>query len=139
MASISNDPNGRKRLHFFDPDGKRRVVRLGKMSKRNAESIKTHVEHLLSARISKQPLDGETARWVVRIDDVLSVKLARVGLIQAPDSSLLAEYIDGYVKRRTDLKPRTVKKFRATRDYLVDFLSADRQLRDVTPTHGASS
>jgi hypothetical protein len=30
MASIANDPNGRKRILFIDGNGKRRLLRLGK-------------------------------------------------------------------------------------------------------------
>jgi len=45
MASITNDPNGRRRLQFTDANGRRQTVRLGKMPKRTAESVKVYVEH----------------------------------------------------------------------------------------------
>jgi len=62
MASIANDPNGRRRLQFTDANGRRQTIRLGKMPKRTAESVKVYIEHLLTALLSKQPIDGETAR-----------------------------------------------------------------------------
>ena len=40
MASIVRDPNGRKRILFFNADGNRKVIRLGKMSQRQAEAVK---------------------------------------------------------------------------------------------------
>ncbi|MCH7687456.1 MAG: integrase, partial [Planctomycetes bacterium] len=61
MASISTDKSGRRRLQFTDPNGRRHTVRLGKIPKRTAEAIKTRVEHLLTAQISKQPIDVETS------------------------------------------------------------------------------
>ena len=39
MASIVNDPNGRKRILFVAPDGKRKTIRLGKIDRKSAESI----------------------------------------------------------------------------------------------------
>ncbi len=42
MASIANDPNGRRRLQFTDANGRRQTVRLGKMPKRTAETVKVY-------------------------------------------------------------------------------------------------
>ena len=132
MASLASDSNGRRRLQFTDSNGKRKTVRLGKIPKRIAEAIKTRVEYLLMARISKQPIDSDTARWVSDLDDVLYERLSRVGLIRPRESALLGDYIDAYVEGRTDLKPRTIIKFNATKNYLIDFFGADRRLRDIT-------
>ena len=49
MASISKDPNGRKRLTFVDGGGDRKYVRLGKMTMANAREVKSKVESILSA------------------------------------------------------------------------------------------
>jgi len=46
MASISTGPNGHRTIQFIGADGKRRSVRLGKMSMRQTESIKLRVEAL---------------------------------------------------------------------------------------------
>ena len=47
MASIARDKNGRRRILFVAPDGKRPTIRLGKVSQRTAEAIKYRVEQLL--------------------------------------------------------------------------------------------
>ncbi len=83
-------------------------------------------------RITKEPIDGETANWVAGVGDVLARKLSKKGLIRPRASATLAAFIEAYVKGRTDLKPRTVIKFNATMAYLVEFFGADRPLRDIT-------
>jgi hypothetical protein len=132
MASVVNRPNGRREIQFTDAAGKRQTVRLGKMPKRDAESVKTRIEHLLTAQITKRPLEGDTARWVASLDDVLADRLAKVGLIRQRESAYLAGYIDAYIAGRTDLKPRTQIKFNATKGYLIEFFKGDRNLRDIT-------
>ena len=132
MASLVCRPNGRKEVQFTDPNGKRKTVRLGRIAKRPAESIKTHIEHLLTSKISKRPVDGETARWVASLDEVLSARIAAVGLISCRESSVLGDFITNYVESRSDLKPRTVKKLNATKDYLIGFFNADKSLREIS-------
>jgi len=46
MATIGNDTNGRKRILFFDPAGKRKTIYLGKATKQQAVTIKHRVEML---------------------------------------------------------------------------------------------
>ena len=132
MASVVNRPNGRREVQFKDAHGKRQTLRLGKIPKRDAEAIKTRVEHLLAAQLSRQPLDGDTAKWVAGIDDVLADRLAAVGLIRQRESVLLAEFVEEYLNRRTDYKPATLVRNRQTQRYLVAFFGADRNLRDIT-------
>ena len=49
MASISKEPNGRRTIQFVGADGKRRSIRLGKVSQRTAEMVKVKVEALVAA------------------------------------------------------------------------------------------
>ncbi len=114
MASVVNRPNGRREIQFTDATGKRKTVRLGKMSKRDAESVKTRIEHLLTSQITKRPLEGDTARWVASLDDVLADRLAKVGLIRQRESAMLGDFLSGYIASRTDVKPLTEKKYRTT-------------------------
>ena len=78
-------------------DGKRRSIRLGKVSHRQAEAVKLRVEALNAALISKCPLDNETAAWVAGTGDELAGKLAAVGLIpeRASTSAVSLALIDG--------------------------------------------
>jgi hypothetical protein len=55
--SIAKEPNGRRRILFVAPDGKRKTIRLGKVPQRTAEMINTKVEALLAAAMSGCPWD----------------------------------------------------------------------------------
>ena len=81
MASISREPNGRRTIQFVGGDGKRRSIRLGKCSQRQAETVQLRVEHLAVAQATGGAIDGETARWLADIDDTLHARLAAVGLV----------------------------------------------------------
>ena len=51
MASVVNDPNGRRRILFIAPDESRKAIRLGKIDRKSADAIARHVEALLTANI----------------------------------------------------------------------------------------
>jgi integrase len=91
------------------------------------------VEHLNAAKIHGHAVDDETARWMANLDDVLADKLAAVGLISRRERATLAAFIDGYISGRTDVKGRTVAKYRTTRGYLVDYFGEGKPLREITP------
>jgi len=71
MASLANDPNGRRRILFVDTEGNRKTIRLGKMSKRQAETVKLRIEDLAASKLSGGTPSDETARWLSSIDSVL--------------------------------------------------------------------
>jgi hypothetical protein len=83
MASIANDPNGRRRILFVAPDESRKTIRLGKCDRKSAEAIARHVEALLAAKIGGQPVPRDTAAWLANIGVALRDKLAAVGLVEA--------------------------------------------------------
>ena len=134
MASITKDPNGRRRIQFICPDGKRKPIRLGKISQRDAESIKGRVEKLLNALTLKSGLDQETARWVADLDDNTHAKLARVGLVEprVHEQLTLQGHIDAYLKRRTEVKPRTQISWKQARGSLLDYFGTDRKLTTIS-------
>jgi hypothetical protein len=133
MASISRDPNGRRTIQFVASDGKRKSVRLGKVSQRIAEEIKVKVESLNAAVITGCPVDNETAQWVARLGEDLAGKLAAVGLIPRRAAARLGEFLDGYITRRSDVKPNTRRNLEAARSRLVEYFGRDKSLRDITP------
>ena len=60
MASITNQPDGRRIIQFSAPDGKRRhSIRLGKVSRKAAEGVRTKVEHLVTSLITGHAVDDE--------------------------------------------------------------------------------
>src|SRR5262245_13109264 len=108
MASIANDPNGRRRILFVAPDGGRKAIRLGKCDRKSAEAIARHVEALLAARIAGQPIPRDTAAWLAGIGPTLREKLAAVGLVEAPRRAALGEFLRSYILARPDVKPATL-------------------------------
>jgi len=121
MASVVNDPNGRKRILFVDADENRKAIRLGKIDRKSAGAIARHVEALLSAKIGGQPIPRDTAAWLANIGAALHTRLARVGLIQHRQeiSIPLGPFIDAFLAGREDLKPNTKTAFVQTRKALV--------------------
>ena len=77
MASIGNDKNGKRRILFVAPDGKRKTIRLGKCSQRDAESIKYRVENLLSALMQGREPGRDDSVWLDRLPNKMHTKLAR--------------------------------------------------------------
>ena len=83
MASLFRLADGRKRIQFYDGNGKRRSVGLGSISNRNAERIRDKVEQLVEHCITQTPLDQSVSRWLVDLDEKLHAKLVKAGLAEA--------------------------------------------------------
>ena len=132
MASIINDPNGRRRIQFVAKDGSRKAIRLGKASRKQAEAYKVKVEQLVTSNVTGS-VDDETARWVAGLDEVAYEKLAAVGLVPPRPRLLLGEYLDGYIAGRSDVKINTVTVYGHTRRNLVGFFGDAKPLREITP------
>jgi hypothetical protein len=119
VASISNDKNGKRRILFLDPHGKRKTLWLGRISKRTAETIKVRVEMLVAALISGAPIDDETARWLSTIGDDLAEKLRKTGLMAPRESATLADFCESYITGRTDAAPNTIRNSRIPNDHIL--------------------
>jgi integrase len=133
MASVINRPDGSRWVQFVDPNKKRQTVRLGKVSKKAADAVRTRVEELLAAKVMAQPMERDTAVWLRGIDLALQNKLAAVGLCAARESAVLESFIQGYVQGRTDVKPATKEVWRQGEKGLVEFFGANKPLRDISP------
>ena len=81
MASVSRDIGGKRRILFVALDGKRKAIRLGKMSQRTAGQVKFRIEQLLEAKLTGYAVDADTAQWIADLDERIADKLARVDLI----------------------------------------------------------
>jgi len=87
MASIGTDPNGFRRILFFAGNGKRKTIRLGRVSMKHATSAKLHVEELIAAQSLRRSVAQDTGKWLGEIDDKLYARIASVGLVRARDRS----------------------------------------------------
>lgn len=135
MASVSKQSNGRRVIQFVGPDGRRRSLRLGKVTQRDAEAVRTKIEAILASRLSGQPLDAETARWLGSVSGVLQNRLARVGLGgAAPPVGLesLGVFLEDFVARRVDVKPATKEVWRQVILNLTNHFGRQRRLATIT-------
>ncbi len=133
MSSITAQPGGRHTIQFIGSDGKRRSIRLGVGTRKQAEAVQCKVDDLVSASILSGTPRDETARWLASVDDVMNDKLAAVGLIPRRRVTTLAAFVDDYIAGRIDVKPGTLTVYGHTRRCLVDHLGASRPLRTITP------
>ncbi|MFM7150805.1 MAG: tyrosine-type recombinase/integrase [Gemmataceae bacterium] len=136
MATIGNDPNGRRRILFVAPDGKRKTIRLGKCDRKTADGISRHVESLLASAITGQPVARETASWLKTVSLPLKKKLAEVGLIEAPKQTILGEFLRGYILSRPDVKPATLEVWQQPCRNLLTFFGENKPLRSITAGDG---
>src|SRR5262245_46383155 len=134
MASIVNDPGGRRRILFVAPDEHRKTIRLGKIDRKSTEAIARHVEALLAAKIAGQPVPRDTAAWLANIGAALLDKLAAVGLVEAPKRAGLGEFLDGFIaNRKPTAAPNTITNLEQAKRRLVEHFGADRDPATITP------
>jgi len=135
MASISTSSDGRRTIQFKASNGRRKSVRLGKVSQRQAESVRGKVEDLANASITGEAARPATAQWVAEIGDDLHKRLAKVGLVEprgSRDAATLGKFTTDYIASRTDVKPRTVINLKRAADAMVEYFGAKRSLAAIT-------
>jgi integrase len=131
MASISKQPNGRRAIQFVGPDRKRRTIRLGKVSEKNAAAVKVRIEDLISAQITGHPPQDATARWVKDLDEKMADKLARVGLIPERENETLGDFLESYFAKRVDVSQSSKVTWGNARRNLCSFFGSDRTVRSI--------
>jgi len=131
MASISREPNGRRTIQFVGGDGKRRSIRLGKVSQRLAETVQVKVEHLAAAQTTGGALDGETARWTADLDDTLHARLAAVELLEPRKAATVGGLLDDFLKANPHAKPATLVVWGQVARCLREHFGEARQLRTI--------
>src|SRR5262245_13822327 len=122
MASIANDPGGRRRILFVAPDGSRKTIRLGKIDRKSAESICRHAEALLGAKLNGQPIPRDTAAWLATVGDTLRDRLAATGMIEPIRRLTVAEFVGQWLenKKAAGYKPASLIAWGQTATGLTD-------------------
>ena len=135
MASVSRDVGGKRRILFVAPDGKRKAIRLGKVSQRTAEQVKFRIEQLLEAKLTGYAVDADTAQWIADLDERIADKLARVDLIPKAVRQVamtLGIFLNDYLERRIDVKPATKEVWGQVVRNLKNHFGGDRELPTIT-------
>ncbi|HEY7115124.1 MAG TPA: tyrosine-type recombinase/integrase [Tepidisphaeraceae bacterium] len=137
MASIGSDLGGRKRILFVAPDGKRKTIRLGKVSTKQADALKFKVEDLIAAANGAGTMHDETVRWVAALDDRTHEKLAAVGLVVSRTTASLATMTVGELVTKLSatwapLKPNTRRNYTQAADRLKEHFTEAKPVRAIT-------
>jgi integrase len=134
MASVNKDKKG-WRVEFTPPGGKRRQLRLGKISDKGAREIGRHVERIVESKKTGIALPADTEAWLVRMPHTLRTRLVNAGLVASVGhrtSSTFGGFLDEYINSRSDIKAGTRDHFNSARRWLEKFFGADRDMASVT-------
>ena len=133
MASICDDPGGRKRIAIVAPDGSHKSIRLGQMPKKQAENIRQRIEDLLRSRMNNTPPGEDTVAWLTDIDRKLRKRLAAVGLVDAVKAMNVGALVDDWLERRKEtLQPQTVVRLQQGKRSLIGFFGENRPIGTIT-------
>jgi integrase len=134
MASVNKDSKG-WRVEFTPPGGKRRQLRLGKISDKGAREIGRHVERIVESKKTGIALPADTEAWLIRLPNALRTRLVKAGLVESIGkraSSTLGGFLDEYINSRSDIKAGTRDHFNSARRWLEKYFGADRDMASVT-------
>ena len=133
MASIIRDQNERRRIQFVK-DGKRKTIRLGKCTARTANTIRIHIEEILTAKAAGQPVPINTAQWLEKLDDTLHARLAKVGIIDArrrASSTTIGALVDALIAERPNMKRFTKINILQAKQKMLAFFG-QRPMQEIT-------
>jgi integrase len=142
MASLHKQSGNRPgyKLRFRDTDNRQRVLWLGNVSKRNAETVLLHVAELERAYKGGVSPEPGTAKWANELTGRIRERLAVYGFVGAERKQVCGEatrlvkpFFESYIAKRTDLKPSTRYKYQQSADYFIGYVGPQRLLADVTP------
>ena len=121
---------------FTGPDGRRKRVRLGAVTAKQAQRAATFIEDLSACLRTGSPPLSATAEWVASVPEVIRRRLERAGLVgrcKRTEVPTLGAWLDRYIEGRKDVKPLTRVNYDQVRKYLLAFFTKDRPLDTITP------
>jgi len=135
MASLINDPGGRRRIQLSQPDGRRSTIRLGKCNKAQASWIKIRIEELDAARRMGVSPGPETAAWLGAVDARLYRRLAAAHLVEpriVHTVTTLAR-LSELMLEDLEVAPATRVKHQDTHASLMMHMRRDTPIEAITP------
>jgi integrase len=139
MASIATQKNGRRYIQLSPGENRKRPkVHLGKVTKREAESVRVHVETLIRARTTGTPAPMATADWLVNAPDALRARLVELGLVDAAETvetPRLAAFVAKYIESRGDLSKNSLVNYRQTEREIAQHFGPTVRLGEVNAGH----
>jgi integrase len=134
MASIVTYSGGLRRIEFsMTPNGPRKLIRLGRMRRKAAESVNAMIEAIIGDKLACRPHDAETSKWLGELDEKMLAKLRAVGL--AEGVGLTQTTLGGFMVKFFDNltgKPATRISYGNVRRNLEGFFGPTRLLTSIT-------
>lgn len=137
MASVHKEKKGWK-LQFMpaDPRLKRQAIRLGAVTKREADEVQGQVERILASRKAGLALEERSQKWIAKLPERLRRELVKKGVIEDGGRrvrSTLSGFIADYLLARTGITSGTRDKLQNARDWLEAYFGATREMDSITP------
>lgn len=134
MAVITSYNSGLRRIEFFlTPNGPRKIIRLGRMSKAAAESIKSKVEAIVGDLLANRPHDAEVSKWLGGLSETMLARFRRAGLADGVGLAhvTLGTFMDRFFASLGG-KPATRISYGNVRRNLELYFTASRAIRSIT-------
>jgi len=115
----------------------RKTIYPGQMNKKQAGTVRTHLEALVTAKKARTAIPDATASWVAGIDLALREKLHNAGLIEQPeelaaeDVVTLGEHVDRFISLTT-AKVSTKTVWKRCRRTLLTYFGGGRPVDSIT-------
>lgn len=146
MATVTKRPHGHHWVLCRATNGKRRPIRLGKSTRKQAEDFAAYVTMLEAAQRMGRLPDPPTLAWLAGLDGTLHTRVANTGLVQhrggaegergrtaadTPAAGTMA-WLAAEFPKSLDVKPQTLVNVERVLANLVEYLSPTRPLAHVT-------
>ena len=110
----------------------RRSIRLGSMSKRNAESMRLRVDELLSEKRVGGPLPPSLAAWLDSLSDDLRERFESAGLIAVRKRRTVGELVDAYRESRPNVSKATKIRDEQVGKLVVERFGKEKPIDSIT-------
>ncbi len=81
-------------------DGTRPTVTIGKVPKSVALTFKSRIESLLACRQFNVSIDRDLTRWIISLDPMMQLRLAKVGLVDEAVIARVGPFFQAWLKAR---------------------------------------
>jgi integrase len=118
-------------------DGRRRSVRLGSMSDRDARRVLRHVNELEVARKLGRAPEPATSAWLAKLPLQTLSKISTVDLVDMPKSrpGTVGEYSSQFrASRASDLKPSSKRAMNLSHQKIIDFFGKEARIDAISNT-----
>jgi integrase len=120
------------------------TIRLGAVTKQQAEVTRNRVNAIAAAQAIGCPVDADTAAWLARIEDWLYDKLVKAELVpprarptdEPAHAITLGEHLAKLFAARPREKKTTARNEQRSRRLLEEYFGKDRTLESITPGDG---